>query len=96
MQFTVLTRRKIDQFDEAAFAARQDAEAEAVRTLYADGVIRQIWMRGDMPGAVLMIEAADEAEVRTHLHTLPMHQAGMLEVIAIVPLKPYRAFCPKR
>ena len=96
MQFTILTRRRIDQFDDAAFAALQEAEGEAVRGLYADGVIRQIWMRGDMPGAVITIEANDEAEVRKNLDTLPMNRAGMLEILAVVPLKPYRAFCPKK
>ena len=96
MQFSILTRRKIDQFGEEAFAALQDVESEAVRGLYAEGVVRQIWMRGDVPGAVLMFEATDEAEVRKHMHSLPMHQAGMLEILSVVPLKPYRAFCPKK
>ncbi len=96
MQFTVLTRRKTEQFSDAQFAPLLDGEAERVRELYAEGFIRQIWMRGDMPGACITVEATDEKEVRDILHTLPLHQAGMLELIALIPLKPYRAFCPKK
>ena len=96
MQFTALTRRKTEQFSDAQFAPLLDAEAERVRELYGEGFIRQIWMRGDTPGALIMIEADDEAEAIETLHTLPLHQAGMLELVALVPLKPYRAFCPKK
>ena len=96
MQFAVLTRRKTDQFTDAQFAPILDAEAEHVRESYAEGFIRQIWMRGDTPGAFMMVEAGDESEVRENLATLPLHKAGMLEIIAVVPLKPYRAFCPKK
>jgi muconolactone delta-isomerase len=96
MQFAVLTRRKTDQFTDAQFAPVLDAEAEHAREFYATGFVRQIWMRGDMPGAFMMVEADDEASARKNLATLPLHQAGMLEIIAVVPLKPYRAFCPKK
>jgi len=96
MQFAVLSRRKIDQFSDAELAPILDAEAEHARELYAEGFIRQIWSRGDTPGAFMMVEAADEAEARKNLSTLPLHEAGMLEIVAVVPLKPYRAFCPKK
>lgn len=96
MQFSVLTRRKIDQFTDAQFAPLLDREAERVRELYAEGFIRQIWMRGDIPGAFMMIEATDEAEAHAKLHSLPLHQAHMLELVALIPLKPYRAFCPPK
>jgi muconolactone delta-isomerase len=96
MQFAVLTRRKIDQFTDAQFAPMLDAEAEHAREFYADGFIRQIWSRGDMPGAFMMVEAENEAEARNNLATLPLYQASMLEIAAVVPLKPYRAFCPKK
>jgi muconolactone delta-isomerase len=95
MQFTVLTRRKTEQFSEAQFAPLLEAEANRVRQLYAEGFIRQIWARGDMAGACQLVEASSENEVREKLHSLPLHQAGMLELMALVPLKPYRAFCPQ-
>jgi muconolactone delta-isomerase len=96
MQFMALTRRKTDQFTDAHFAPILDAEAEHAREFYAEGFVRQIWMRGDTPGAVLMIEADSEGDAREGLTTLPLYLAGMLEIVAVVPLKPYRAFCPKK
>jgi len=96
MQFAVLTRRKTDQFSDAEFAPILEAEAEHAREFYAEGFVRQIWMRGDTPGAFMMVEATDEKEARGQLATLPLYKAGMLEIIAVVPLRPYRAFCPKK
>jgi muconolactone delta-isomerase len=96
MQFAVLTRRKTDQFSDAEFAPILDAEAEHARELYAEGFIRQIWTRGDTPGAFMMVEATDEMEVRSNLSSLPLFKAEMLEIIAVVSLKPYRAFCPRK
>jgi hypothetical protein len=43
-----------------------------------------------------MFEAADEKEVRGHLATLPLIEAGMMDIAAIVPLTPYPGFGPKR
>ncbi|MBV8657466.1 MAG: hypothetical protein JO142_06550, partial [Burkholderiales bacterium] len=48
-----------------------------------------------MPGAVLMFEAASEEEVRGKLQQLPMVATGMLEVVAVIPLNPYRGFGPR-
>jgi muconolactone delta-isomerase len=96
MQFMALTRRKTEQFSDAEFAPIIAPEAEHARELYAEGFIRQIWMRGDVPGAFMMIEADDEAEVHEQLATLPLFKAGMLEIACVVPLKPYRAFCPPK
>ena len=96
MQYTAFTRRKTEEFTETQFAPLLDKEAEKVRELYAEGFIRQIWMRGDVPGAFMMIEASNEKEALDKLHTLPLHQAGMLELVVLIPLKPYRAFCPKK
>jgi muconolactone delta-isomerase len=96
MQFAVLTRRKTEQFSDAQFAPFLEPEAAHARELYAEGLIRQIWMRGDVPGAFMLVEATDELDVRNNLSTLPLFQAGMLEIVAVVSLKPYRGFCPKK
>ena len=93
MQFLTLTRRLTERFTDAEFAARLDQEVAQARVLYAEGFFRQLWSRGDIPGACLLIEADSEAHVRERLDTLPLFQAGMLEV-TIIPLKPYRGFCP--
>ncbi len=69
-------------------------ETQRVKELYAAGVLRQIWKRGDLPGAAIVWEAASEAEARAALESLPFQQAGMLEILAFVPLEPYPGFGP--
>jgi len=95
MQFLSLSRRRTEAFSDAEFAILAEAESQRVRSLYAEGIIRQIWQRGDLPGACILFEAASEEEVRTALATLPMMQAGMLELLWVIPLKPYRGFGPR-
>jgi len=95
MQFMTLSRRRTELFSEGQFLPLLEAETQRARTLYSEGIVRQIWHRGDMPGACMLIEAASEAEVRDILGTLPLVAAGMLEVVSIVPLKPYGGFGPR-
>jgi muconolactone delta-isomerase len=96
MQFLSLSRRRVAEFGEAAFTPElAAAEAERVRTLYSDGILRQVWRRGDLAGAAILWEAADEAKVRAALESLPIFQAGMLEIVSVVPLHPYPGFGPR-
>ena len=60
------------------------------------GVLRQVWARGDTPGAAILWEAGSEAEVRAALDSLPIFKAGMLEITVLVPLKPYAGFGPPK
>jgi muconolactone delta-isomerase len=93
MQFLSISRRRTDAFPPDAFTLELMArETGRVKELYAAGLLRQIWKRGDMPGATIVWEAAGEAEVRAALGSLPIFQAGMLEVVALVPLEPYPGF----
>jgi muconolactone delta-isomerase len=95
MQFLSLSRRRMDAFPPEAFTPELAArESARVKEMYAAGILRQIWRRGDIPGAVMLWEAANEAEVRAALGSLPINQAGMLEIVALVPLQPYPAFGP--
>jgi muconolactone delta-isomerase len=95
MQFLSLSRRRIDAFPPEAFTPELTArETQRVKELYAAGLLRQVWSRGDTPGASILWEAASEAEVRAALDSLPINQAGMLEVVYLVPLVPYSGFCP--
>jgi len=95
MQFFSLSRRRIDAFPPEAFTPELGArEAQRVKELYAAGLLRQVWRRGDMPGAAILWEAAGEAEVRAALASLPIYQAGMLEITAVVALEPYPGFGP--
>ncbi len=91
MQYLSLSRRRGDQFSDAEFAALVEAEIAQARTLYGDGFIRQIWHRGDVPGACILLEADSLDQATERLHTLPLVRAGMLEV-SIVPLVPYAGF----
>lgn len=67
-----------------------EAEARRVWELYVGGVVRRVWYRGDRAGAVLMLECAGEEEARASVASLPMVEAGLLEV-EVVPLTPYDA-----
>jgi len=92
MQFLSISRRRSEAFTDAQFAEKTPAEWQRARTLYAEGAMRQIWARGDMPGACILWEAENEQHARELIGSLPMAQAGMLEILAVVPLKPYVGF----
>jgi muconolactone delta-isomerase len=97
MQFLSISRRRIEAFPPEAFTPELLAyEGQTIKTLYASGILCQIWKRGDMPGASILWEAASEAEVRAALASLPIFQAGMLEIVALVPLEPYPGFGPSK
>lgn len=85
----------MDAFPPEAFTAELAArETQRVKELYSAGTLRQIWKRGDVPGAAILWEAGSESEVREALGSLPMAKAGMLEIIALAPLQPYPGFGP--
>lgn len=97
MQFLTLSRRRTDAFPAEAFTAELIAqEGQRVKELYMMGILRQIWRRGDTPGAVIVWEAPSEAEVRSACESLPIFKAGMLEITAFVPLEPYAGFGPTK
>ena len=77
---------------EAIPADQMTAEVDYVRARYADDRIRQVWSRGDVAGAVLLIEAANYEEASAIVASLPLMKSGFLQVESTVPLKPYRAF----
>jgi muconolactone delta-isomerase len=93
MQFISISKRRTDVFTDAQFAEHLGAEAERVRELYAEGIVRSIWSRLDIPGAVMLLECGDEVAARAAVGSLPLAQRDMLEV-QIVPLAGYRAFGP--
>jgi muconolactone delta-isomerase len=96
MQFMVLTERRLDQFPLEAFTPELgELEAQRVRALYTAGSIRSIWRRKDMPGAVILLEAADEDEVRVLVGSLPLAERGMLRFAVVTGLEPYPGFAPR-
>jgi muconolactone delta-isomerase len=97
MQFLTLSRRRTDAFPPEAFTPELIAqEGQRVKELYIAGILRQVWRRGDMPGAAILWEAAGEAEVLQACESLPIFKAGMLEIVAFVPLEPYAGFAPAK
>lgn len=96
MQFLSVSRRRTEAFPADAFTLELAArETQRAKELYASGLLRHIWKRGDAPGAAIIWEAASEAEVRAAIASLPIFQAGMLEIVLVVPLEPYPGFGPK-
>jgi len=97
MQFISISRRRTDAFPPEAFTPELvGGEGQRVKELYAAGILRQVWKRADTPGAAILWEAASEAEVRAAVESLPLFKAGMLEVVALVPLEPYGGFGPAK
>jgi len=95
MQFLSLSRRRLDAFPPEAFTPELLAsEGRRVKELAGAGILRQIWLRDDLPGAAILWEASGEEEVRAAIATLPVFKAGMLEIVQFIPLKPYPGFAP--
>jgi len=91
MQFLAILRRRIESFSEAQFEQVLGAEAAAARAAYARGEFREVHSRGDVPGAVIAIEAADVESAWSLVEALPFFQQGMIDV-DVIPLRPYRGF----
>ncbi len=92
-----MSRRRTDAFPPEAFTPELLAgESAHVKQLYAAGLLRQIWMRADGSGAVLLWEAASEAEARAAVESLPLFKAGMLEIVTLTGLVPYPGFGPAK
>jgi muconolactone delta-isomerase len=92
-QFIALCTRNVTQFRDEDFAPLLGPEAERARELYAAGSVRAAWGRKDVPGAVLLIEAESREAAQAAVLSLPLAERGMLEV-TLVPVGPYRGFCP--
>ena len=92
MQLMILFARHSDMAEAPMPSALRQAEFEAVRDLYADGMVRQVWLRGDVGGACMLVEASSADEVAGKLRELPLVGAGFLQPPMIVPLKPYSGF----
>jgi len=93
MQFLVINTRRTEGVDLEEFNAKVGGEVAKVKEFYANGFVRTIWHRGgETPGGVLVVEANNESEVRERLSTLPLVDAGIVEVSNVIPLKPFAGF----
>jgi len=95
MQFLAISRMRTDLYSDADFAPLLEEEAQRARTLYIEGVVRQIWYRGDKRGACSILEADSAEAARAVIESLPLVKAGMLELENVIPLLPYRGFGPR-
>lgn len=91
MQFIAITRRRTESFTDGQFAEQLPAEGVRARELYAEGHFRTINSRGDIPGAVIVLEARDVDDARRLIGSLPLAKLEMMDV-EIIPLRPYRGF----
>ena len=64
------------------------AEARRVWQLQQDGVLREMYFRGDTKNAVLMLECSDVDEAKAALSTLPLVEQGLIR-FEVIPLIPY-------
>ena len=94
MQILAVLRRRTEAFSEEQFAVLLEREAEMLRTLYAEGVVRHAWSRADVLGGCLMLERDTLEDAQVSLARLPLAAAGMLEV-QLIPLRGYRGFGPR-
>jgi muconolactone delta-isomerase len=97
MQFLTISRRRIDVFSMEAFTPELLAgERAQIHELNNAGKLCHIWVRDDLPGAVIIWEASTEDELRASIGTLPLFQAGMLEILTLIPLKAYPGMGPSK
>ncbi len=94
MQILAVLRRRTEAFTDTQFAALLDDEAEALRRLYAEGIVRSAWSRDDVPGACLMMEAESVESARSELQRLPLVAKTMIDA-QLIPLRGYRGFGPR-
>lgn len=72
-----------------------EAEFDAVRGLYMDGVLRQIWVREDKSGAIILAEADTAEAAAQAFAALPMVREGIMKAPEVVALVPYFGFAPR-
>jgi muconolactone delta-isomerase len=95
MQILAIVRRRTETYSDEQFAPILEPEAQAIRTLYAQGIVRGVWSREDALGAVVLLEAESLDGAREIVATFPLVQRDMAEVQMLIPIKGYRGFGPR-
>ncbi|MEW6339271.1 MAG: muconolactone Delta-isomerase family protein [Pseudomonadota bacterium] len=94
MQYLVVIPRAENAASVALRKQDVEAEAEFVRQLYVDGIVRQIWLRAE-GGACMISEADDEGRLQQLLSALPLVKSGYLAQPQISHLRAYSGFGPR-
>ena len=68
-------------------AAVQGEEYPVIEQLRNDGFFRDIFVREDGTGAISVVDAPSEDEVRRTLGGLPFVQAGVVRIASVVGVK---------
>lgn len=95
MQILAIVRRRTETYSDEQFAPMLEPEAQAIRTLYAQGVVRNVWSREDALGAVVLLEADSLDRARAIVATFPLVERDMAEVQMLIPMRGYRGFGPR-
>jgi hypothetical protein len=88
MKVIVIAHRNQDASPEE-LAPLMDAEANHALSNYRDGIVREIYSRGDGNGAVVVLECDGEADAARIMGELPLAKAGLL-AFDIYETLPYR------
>ena len=59
--------------------------------MYKSGITRELYMRGDRPGAALILECNSIEEAKAHLAGLPLVKFNLIE-FELIPLQPFSPF----
>ena len=97
MKFLVLMH-PAPGLDPAKMVPHLPAETRHAWAMYKSGVARELYMRSDGHGAVLMLECADAAAASQAAAELPLAQAGLvrLEIIGLSPFGPFESLFAKQ
>lgn len=95
MQYLVVLPRAADASPTTLRKEDVESEAEYVRQLYADGIVRQIWLKAE-GGACMIAEANDYERLQQLLLELPLVKSGYLAIPQISQIRPYSGFGPRQ
>lgn len=94
MQFLVLVSLTAPTPKDAPTQEEREAESEVIRKLYRDGIVRQIWLRGD-GGACIIAESDAPQTLESIFSALPLVKSGFLQPPRVIALKAYSGFGPR-
>ena len=90
MRFVIVATRSETASPDEFTPEILQAESKTAFKLMADDFLRELYSRTDGKGAILVVEAASEDEVKEKLGTLPLAQKNLLSA-EIYGIKAYRA-----
>lgn len=62
------------------FMSYEKAESEQVWKLYTAGLLKEIYLRTDVIGAVIIMQCDSKVEAENAINSLPMVKAGLFDV----------------